>query len=370
MILHNPTRADAAAWQQAWRLRCCPPDHLLVVPPDPQLNEHLTLCPWCRASLDAPPCPFPGPTPAPAPAAAPLQPGQVRAVRLTLGDWGPKSRYYNPPAVLVLNLPDSRSVFVCQVYGDDSLAGPEDIPLGGDLTGFAEPWNTYTLMRDDLDTLLGEADSGVAAAVLEQRSQTEPALQPGSLLWFFRQMEVETGYFFAHRAVSRLVAAQDNESVPTAVPLDPDKVRRALERLPLRFTPPVAPPATPLDLLAWASADERLLPLAAADPHRIQALVFTVADGDITAVKAESLALDFHEYSNGVLTITGTGPATGSDGHCNWLFWWQAGHDLVGALPGQSGWRDGVFWAAFALTPEQFDRNGHLVVRLLCPVAR
>ena len=43
MILHNPTRADAAAWQQAWRLRCCPPDHLLVVPPDPQLNEHLTL---------------------------------------------------------------------------------------------------------------------------------------------------------------------------------------------------------------------------------------------------------------------------------------------------------------------------------------
>ena len=369
MILLNQSRDGAAAWQQAWRLRCCPPDHLLVAPASPQLSDHLTVCPWCRSSLDLPPCPFPGPVSTPAPAAGPLQLGQVRAVRPTLGDWGPKSRYYNPPAVLVIDLPDSGAVFVCQVYGDNTLAGPNDIPLGGDLAGFAEPWNTYTLMQDDLDTLLGEAAPGVVAAVLEQRSQPEPALQPGSILWFFRQMEVETGYFFTHRAVSDLMAAHDNESAPTAIPLDPDRVRRALERLPLRFTLPVAPLATPLDLLAWATADERLLPLAAADPQRIQALVFTVADGDITSVKAESLALDFHEYSNGVLTITGTGPATGSDDHCNWLFWWQAGHDLVGALPGQSGWRDGVFWAAFALTPEQFDRNGHMVVRLLCPVA-
>ncbi|MDX9833865.1 MAG: hypothetical protein RBT36_01460 [Desulfobulbus sp.] len=370
MILLNQSRDGAAAWQQAWRLRCCPPDHLLVVPPVPQLNEHLTICPWCRTSLDAPACPFPGPVPALASAAAPLQPGQVRAVRATLGDWGPKSRYYNPPAVLVLDLSDSHSVFVCQVYGDNTLAGPEDIPLGNDLVGFAEPWNTFTLMQDDLDTLLGEADLGVAAAVLEQRSQPEPALQPGSLLWFFRQMEVETGYFFARLAVSRLVAAHDREAAPAAVPLDPDRVQRALERLPLRFMPPVTPPATPLDLLAWATADERLLPLAAADPQQIHALVFTVVDGDITSVVAESLALSSCEYTDGVLTITGTSPATNSDGHCHWLFWWQAGHDLVGALPGQSGWRDGVFWAAFALTPEQADRVGHLVVRLLCPATR
>ncbi|MBV5329969.1 MAG: hypothetical protein JZU65_20480, partial [Chlorobium sp.] len=109
--------------------------------------------------------------------------------------------------VLVLSCPDAGTVLVSQIYGDHALAGPEDVLFANNLQGFAEPWNCYTLMRDDLGILLGEVDATVVSTILVQAKRTDAPLQFGSLLWFFRQMEVETGYYFASHAGNRLMAA-------------------------------------------------------------------------------------------------------------------------------------------------------------------
>ena len=294
----------------------------------------------------------------------PLMPGQLYALDPKLAGWGPKSRYYNPPIVLVISCPDEHSVFVCQTYGDTTFAGPDDVDLETGLCGFAEPWNCYTLMRSDLAFFSGTVAMQVIEIVQQQSTQSRFTPQPGSLLWFFRQMEVETGYFFSHRAVTRLLALHENDNLVRLANTDSNKIMQDLERLPLRLATLDFPPASPLDLLCWAEPDPQRLPLAAADTESLPALVFTLKEGSLTAIEVLQMKISFSEYAVGLMTITGSVPSLPA-GSYSWIFRWHAENQLIEPLPDHSG-HDGLhFWTAFSLKPEQAMPPGHLAVRLL-----
>jgi len=202
----NDLLACSPAWQQAWRLRSCPPDHLMGNPQDDHLRGHLELCPWCRDAMELPVIPNPVPVALDSSKIPPV-PGQLYTLSPKLAGWGPKSRYYNAPVVIVISCTDEHSVFVCQTYGDPEFAGPDDVPLRGAFSGFAQPWNCYTMLQSNLETSLGDVDPQVVEMVRQRIDQKIFSPQPGSLLWFFRQMEVETGYFFSSMAVSHLMAS-------------------------------------------------------------------------------------------------------------------------------------------------------------------
>lgn len=298
-------------------------------------------------------------TPSPSP-----EPGNLYALDAGLADWGPKSRYYNPPVVLVLSLPDAHSIFVCQTYGDQELAGPDDIPLGTDIAGFAQPWNCYTLRREDLGLHLGAVAVQVVERVRQQSEQQQCAPQPGSLLWFFRQMEVETGFFFSYRAVTMLL--EQHERALFSVDGDNGAILQNLRKLPLQFTNPDLAAATPVELLCWAEADPGQLPLAAADSETAShALVFTMSNGTITNTDVVPLSLSFHEYADSRLTVNGS-VASLPSGSLTWIFRWQSDERLIEPLPDHYGHDDTFFWAAFSLTPEQSIPPAHLVVRIVC----
>ena len=76
--------------------------------------------------------------------------GQLRYVTKSLGSWR-DGFYYNPPLVLVLDVPlaVSDDVLVAQTYHDIALAGPGDLivedPLHPGGMMFVESWHTYTV---------------------------------------------------------------------------------------------------------------------------------------------------------------------------------------------------------------------------------
>ncbi|MBM9536293.1 hypothetical protein [Desulfobulbus alkaliphilus] len=360
----NPDYAGSPAWKQAWRLRCCPPEHMLIRPADQRLRDHLEICPWCRDTLELPPCPLPMDQPLESIAPTTPLPGHIYFLHSRLAGWGPKSRYYNPPAVLILSCPDEHSLFVAQIYGDLSLAGADDIVLPPDPGGFAQPWNCYTLMRDDVGPRLGKVDADLVVTLLEQRKQGELPLQPGSLLCFFRQMEVETGYYFAQQASRRLMMVHTGQSATLLRYTDHRELLPDLLQLPLKMITDATSVTGMDDLLAVTCADERLLPLAAADAATIQALVFTVEQGRLVAATVETLTLTSRDYADGVLTVTGLADCSSTEVQA-WIVRWQSGTELIPPLPGQSGCEERLFWAAFPLKPHQADQPGTLIVRIL-----
>ncbi len=361
-----PHRAypEHPAWQQAWRLRCCPPDHMLVKPADDRLRDHLALCPWCREALDLPECPIPEldvlePQPPPL-----LLPGQLYTLHPKLAGWGPKARYYNPPIVLILSCPDAQSVFVSQTYGDFDLAGPDDVLLDTGFQGFAQPWNCYTLLQDDVCLYLGRVDVSIVETIQQRLEQEHFSPKPGSLLWFFRQMEVETGYFFSSRAVSQLMEHHEHDLAVLFAGTDSQAILRDLQRLPLRFGAIIPSTRSPLELLCWAEPDPQRLPLAAADDETTLALSFTAEQGCLTGVELLPLTLSSRDYANGLLTVTGS-VASLPSGKLTWLLRWQAGSELIEPLPENSGHDGDFFWATFSLTPQQTLPPARLIVRLL-----
>lgn len=290
-------------------------------------------------------------------------PGNLYALDACLAGWGPKSRYYNPPVVLVLSLPDAQSVFVCQTYCDKKLAGPDDVPLESGLAGFAQPWNCYTLRREDLGLYLGTVSAQVVERVWQQSEQEQCAPQPGSLLWFFRQMEVETGFFFSQRAVTMLLEQHDRAL--SLVDIDKNSALQDLRKLPLQFTNPDLTIATPIELLCWAEADPGQLPLAAADAKTTShSLVFTMNYGTIIAAEQVPISISFHEYADGRLTVNGSVDSLPS-GALTWFFRWQSGEQLIEPLPDHFGHDDKFFWVTFSLRPEQTIPPAHLVVRIV-----
>ncbi|MCK9263758.1 MAG: hypothetical protein RBR09_13535 [Desulfobulbaceae bacterium] len=360
---------DAIAWLRAWRHRCCPPSAVLHGRLDVQLREHLQLCPWCRQDREDGPLdiviPAVGQQFPDQPEAAP---GQLWSLAPGLADWGPKGRYYTPPVVLIVNRPDEHALTVIQTYDDPLFAGTGDLALDNGLNGFAQPWNRYTVRRTDLGYYLGRITEGLLRKLRQLPPVEEKAPETGSLLWFFRQMEVETGFFFAAAAVADLMIRYEREHDRPENILryeSLEEMNADLRHLPLVFPSLSGRDLTPLLVLARSHPADDLLPLVAAEAgDRVIALVFTVESGRITGVTVRDLLVDHLSLSGDMLHLSGT-MSEPADPGLDFFFFWQVGEQLIEPVPGQAGFEDDVFWAAFPVHDVTEPMQGSLVVRIL-----
>ncbi len=350
------------AWLQAWNMRCCPPDAVLAGRGGPELEEHLRICPLCRRTREdvLPPVDLGLQA---EDLAGQKEPGtgELWSLAGRLAGWGPKRRYYSPPVVLVTGVEHDPAVSVVQTFGDTVLAGPGDILLDNRITGFAEPWNRYTVRRGDLELFLGSVTDDCLRRVIVQRDRPFARPEEGSLLWFFRQMEVETGWYFARQAVAGLLGREEaGESGPPGLEM-------RLEDL--RGLPLILPDRIPDDLWTLLArtlpADDLLSPAAAGgETSDVQILEFIVSGGRIRDVRAIPATVTLQVEEENILRVSG---------HCDpeqavpgqWIFRWQSDLWSVAPLAGQHGMEEGVFWAAFPLDGLEDPTRGQLVVRVL-----
>lgn len=265
------------AWQIARQARGCPPDSILHGEENDQLSNHLSLCPFCRElrsrSLDealeesALAREVSRQETAPAHTPKKPSPGDLCRISSRLAGWGPRGRYYNPPSVLVLELPQDLPgvARVAPVYDDLCLAGPRDVALGNGI--FAESWNTFSVNVDALEYCGYSVERESVEEVLLTAAAPWTDLEPGTHLEAFRRLEVETAAFFALQVFDHIIDLDLRESRPISKLLilfhDPGSVKTALSNRPdVRF------PEESMDVpatLALARFEKTELPLAAAE---------------------------------------------------------------------------------------------------------
>lgn len=274
------------ALAHARQIRRCPP-HSLLKDPDrsAEMDLHLAVCPHCPETLhemesmallarkltggDA----F-------ADAAADLDAavGQIRYIRSDKAGWH-QGYHYNPPMVVVLEVRKkiSDDILVAQIYDDIVLAAIGDLILGDDLTGagelFVECWNTYTLKSAYLGTPVGQTAAPVIQAIrrLEADPEDTPPWAPlpfplreDDPRLYFRELEVETAFFFSSQAAGELMAELEKGSVHLSY-ASPAELYKDVQRKvpgirfpfhPVTFEEALVTPAFPQDYLPLAAADE------------------------------------------------------------------------------------------------------------------
>lgn len=354
-------------------MRCCPPDNLLYGEDTKELREHLQVCPWCReeraGSMDNPVFPVLQRKEVEKRRDVP-EPGQLWSLKPDLGSWGPKKRYYFPPLVVIAEV-FANSVAVLQSCGDMSLAGMDDLPFQTDLIGFSQPWNRYTLRIDDLDICYGLVADALDKELLSFERMKEQSVETGSLLWFFRQMEVETGYFFAAQAIPQLLSehenTQDEITVDILEPLQGDLKKMKTQLLDLGLVLPHLPSseASAIDLLLSVQPSDDLLPLAAADSGTASeyALSFTLNKGKIIKVTATGLHITSWLREGPLLHISGNIMEPVSDTF-EVFFRLKVGKHFFDPIPGEYGIENNFFWALFQVDDTDMEK-GECVVRII-----
>jgi hypothetical protein len=353
MAPFTPSEIDNTAWERAWRMRCCPPDVELYNSGEADmLSAHLAICPWCRAGqaeILAGSC---------RPEAdagqfskGPPRAGELWLVNPELGGWGEKSRYYNGPVVLVLEDTNERTVNALQIYDDDYFRGPDDVPLGRALAGFAEPWNRYSLSREDLAYRLAAVTEDVLERCRAAAKAPSIDIDQGSLLWFFRNMEVETGFYFAEQSLAKVLrgtGSTGQEQTSRLATVASGELVRQLRRLGLRCGKSLPDDAGGLEVLAYCRLPDDRLPLAAADTSQSSfALVFIFDSGRLESYTTCTFKLLQTEILDNSLLVSGTLPDEAVDFdefHC----WWELEGKMIPPDSGQSGCSDGIFWATFS----------------------
>jgi len=192
------------AWQTALQVRTCPPDSVFADLSDQKLQAHLKMCPFCAQRSPQVQNFWNDNLSKTKQTQLPndLQPGQIWSIQPHLAGWGPKDRYYQPPLVLVLQK-QNNTVLVVQTYWDKALMGPDDLDLGS--LGFAETWNSYHLQNKDLKRCVGKVNQRQLEHILNKVKQDFQAINPNSVLYFFRQLEIEVGSFFAQKSIEDLL---------------------------------------------------------------------------------------------------------------------------------------------------------------------
>ena len=356
----------AQSWLLAHQFRCCPPDHVLAGDMTSELQGHLAICPFCRIDRVAT---MPQLTLDPAAADSGEKPrprqGELWALKPSCGGWGPKNRYYNPPLVLVIGMTSPDYVQVVQTSGAVELAGPDDLLLDNGLAGFAEPWNRYTLQTRNLYTCLGHISRQRIDELHQHIAAEYSAPAPGSLLWFFRQLEVETGWFFAAQALDVFQEQPENISVDSMLDIPTEELAAGLQQLPV-ILPDMDLSFSAADILARAMPADDLLPLAAADlkPDALQILLFIVEQGKIRTAEMIQGHLTLLDRKKSTLHVSGCCRSDLPDDAC-WIFRWQSNDWSLQPLPGQHGACEGVFWAVFPITEITSPEQGELIVRIL-----
>lgn len=367
---------DNSAWKRAWRMRCCPPDVELYESKEAgALAAHLQICPWCRADkaeilpassfAEAGAGQFPR---------RPPRAGELWLVKPECGGWAEKDRYYNGPVVLVIDDSDKKMVNVLQIYDDDYFRGPEDVPLGREPgwepAGFAEPWNRYSLCGDDLAFRLGEVSPAVLDKCRAATHQASPfAVDQGSLLWFFRNMEVETGFYFARQSIAKVLGETGEtrqEQSCRSISIASGEVVRQLHRLALQCKKSLPDDVAPLDVLAYCSLPDDRLPLAAADTSQSSfALVFIFEAGRLESYTISTFILHQTAIRGNSLLVSGTLPDEKVDFdefHC----WWERKGKMMPPDQGSSGCADRVFWATFSQAePIKRQEKYEIVIRCI-----
>ncbi len=279
--------------------RSCPPAHFKEDPDQKEnYQKHLAMCPYCSAGLndDLPvwrelveklqksvkPA-------APEKRAAPVEPGQLRYIRPELSCWR-DGFFYSAPLVLVIDRPGAApdDVLAAQTYYDTFLAGPGDLILNQDQTGFTdlfiECWHTYTLRTRQLGPPVGAVSPEIIETVKNMNADTAkhppwaplpmPMTDDHDARRYFRELEVETGYTFSAQAAAEIMEQIERPGWARYCP-DADAVRRAV----LNMNPDIRWNRTPLTLvqvLCAAGFPDEYLPKAAAGPDERDERTITV----------------------------------------------------------------------------------------------
>jgi hypothetical protein len=219
---------ETAALRTLYEQRACPTDFELVTPRHPEeLEVHLGYCRYCNERLELMgneseqsawrelaerlTSELPG-QPQRTAGRAPTT-GEVWSLEDSLGGWGAYSRFYTPPDVLILQVQDGgRTLRVAQVCAEDVLVGNDDgdLPLGNGM-GFAESWNLFSVHRDHLKSLRGQAGAATAELVLA-RSLTSSSAELRPIIKQFRELEIQVGAFVALHALGETMAAVEVSS--------------------------------------------------------------------------------------------------------------------------------------------------------------
>nr|NJM01948.1 hypothetical protein [Desulfobacula sp.] len=191
-------------WDLAQESRCCPPDDILFASArSEETRQHLDTCELCRQRLDE------GPQEAldeltsilQAPDNLPLTlpaPGQIHAIRRQKSGWGPGTRYYRPPAVLVLETLGTTGVRVAQISGFEIFSWHHDLVLAGNIDGMVETWHTYPVATRDLGPCLENLGNDFLQTVLDQAALADAETRiPPAMVQLFRHMEMETALYFS-----------------------------------------------------------------------------------------------------------------------------------------------------------------------------
>jgi hypothetical protein len=215
MSIQNDDIKLKLAWQTAFELRTCPDNKTLhASDQDENLNRHLAICHVCRDKREmqqderdawktlkenfATLTMKPG-------IGTDKQAGQVWTIKREFGGWRDDGRYIKPPSVMLLEKVDGTSGWrVAQLYSDTRLMGSSDVTLD-ERYGFVETWNCYSQKEDRFDKCLGGVKHEELKQVLAASVASHEPAPEGSILSFFRSMEIEVGAFMAVPAVAEMV---------------------------------------------------------------------------------------------------------------------------------------------------------------------
>ena len=365
------------AWQEVWRTRCCPPVQALAEDTSNKgaLQDHLALCPWCREAVRT------GAFRAAASISEKLRtlsenaslptpyPGMIFFMNPRLGTWGRGGRYINPPAVLVISPPENSLVTVAQVCSGSIFLGPGDIPLGNGLHGYAQAWNTYRVNPADFSMLTADTGDVSAKAVIDAMIDLSDSgrPEPGSIAWFYRHLELETGRFISQKS------CRGDDSGDGLSSITREQLASDLENLGFSIPHDIPEDAEPDHLLLHSKPPESLLPLAASGGNiheglSLSALVFFIRNGRVKDVKNLPVTLTFSEYADGIYSIMGRIEVKDMPelerATLHWLISVETGTGSLQPIAGMSGSKGMMFWAAFNIPEADMVRPNDVNIRI------
>jgi hypothetical protein len=360
-------QGNLITWKRAWRLRCCPPETILMAEKiSPELANHLLTCPWCKADReDSKILDYPEIIPACAEQQDP-QTGELWSITDDQAGWGEKNRFYLPPLVLLIEK-HACHVTVMQIYDDATLSGPGDISLEPHYEGFAETWNRYILQIEALGSCWGRIPNALLDAITSDTSANEASIEQGSLLWFFRNMEVETGYYFARQSIAAIIAAEETEDEPLLKYSNAAELIVDLSHLKLRLETQIDDTMNLPDVLARIDLCPDHLPLAAADDRQsLIALQMFIKKGKIVECAPQTCMIMDLNIIEGKVMVSGYCLDPVEQESQLFFLWWKIGADFYPPEPEEYGFEQGTFWATFTIDSSAEEiGGGTLVVRCL-----
>lgn len=231
----RPTVQELHALARIRQKRLCPSDSKLREG-GAAARRHLEFCESCRERLDflenEDAAGKGWPRLSKALDVAPAAPGQLRDVRVSAAapvDASSNEYLFNPPLVLVVQVPSPGSPFVrvAQIHNEPELAGPGDVALAlPDGIRFAESWNTYPMLVKNLGPVLGMVPQEMVRHVLREEKSGPAQVPEDSPMESFRELETEIAYHFCRTSVSEIMEAKEKEEGTTHEAI----VREALQQ--------------------------------------------------------------------------------------------------------------------------------------------